>query len=198
MEERRGRARSGHPRNDLLRGGSEAERGRPPPTTLRHGCAGDARGGAGARRRGRPAERSGATQEGGNTHPAGQRAERAEGRGDGGEGAGGQAYARGRDPTTRLRAQRTRKKRRRGNFRARTGREPSNGERPDQRAEASVASRSESDPTSCPPLVARGAAARRHAEAAVATDGPEASGSEAQPPEERDAKRKRRVRTSEA
>lgn len=158
-----GRARSTHPTTDLSAGGCAAERGRTPPPTLRHGRAGHARGGAGARRRGRPPERSGATQEGGNTPPAGQRAERAEGRGDGGEGAGGKAYERGRDPTTRLRAQRTLKKRRRGNFRARTRREPSKGERREQRAKASVASRSESDPTSCPPLVVRGADARSHA-----------------------------------
>lgn len=162
-EEGGGRARSAQPMTDPSAGDSAAERGRTPPPTLRHGSAGHARGGAGAPRRERPPERSGATQEGGNTPPAGQRPKGAEGRGDGGEGTGGKAYAGGRDPTTRLRAQRTIEKRRRGNFRARTRREPSNGERREQRAEASVASRSESDPTSCPPIVARGADARRHA-----------------------------------
>lgn len=158
-----GRAPSARPMTDPSAGDSAAERGRAPPPTLRHGSAGEARGGAGAPRRERPPERSGATQEGGNTPPAGQRPKGAEGRGDGGEGAGGKAYERGRDTTTRLRAQRTLRKRRRGNFRARTRREPSNGERREQRAEASAASRSESDPTSCPPIVARGADARRHA-----------------------------------
>lgn len=147
-------------------GDSATERGRAPPPTLRHGCAGDARGGAGAQRRERPAERSGATQEGGNTPPAGQRPEGAEGRGDGGEGAGGKAFERGRDPTTRLRAQRTLRKRRRGNFRARTGREDSMDERPDKRAEGSAATRSEPPQQGCPPIVARGADARRHAAAA--------------------------------
>lgn len=162
-----GRARSAQPTTVLSAGDSAAERGRAPPPTLRLGSAGDAGGGAGAQRRERPPERSGATQEGGNTPPTGQRAKRAKGRGDGGEGTGGKAYAGGRDPTTRQRAQRTLEKRRRGNFRARTRREPSNGERREQRAKASVASRSESDPTSCPPFVARGAAARRRTADAV-------------------------------
>lgn len=161
-----GRARSAQPTTEPSAGDCAAERGRAPPPTLRHGRAGDARGGAGAPRRERPTERSGATQEGGNTPPTGQRAERAEGRGDGGEGAGGKAYERGRDPTTRLRAQRTIKRRRRGNFRARTGREDSMDERHDKRAKGSVATRSEPPQQGCPPIVARGADARRHAAAA--------------------------------
>lgn len=65
--------------------------------------------------------------------------------------------------TNRLRAQRAIKRQRRGNFRARTGREDSMDERPEQRAEGSVATRSESDPTECPLSMARGADARRHA-----------------------------------
>ena len=161
-----GRARSAHPTTDPGAVDSAAERGRTPPPTLRHGRAEAARGGAGAPRRERPPERSGATQEGGITPPAGQRPKGAEGRGDGGEGAGGKAYAGGRDPTTRQRAQRTIKRRRRGNFRARTGREDSMDERPDKRAEGSVAIRSEPPQQVCPPIVARGADARRHAAAA--------------------------------
>lgn len=158
-----GRARSAQPTTEPSARDCAAERGRTPQPTLRHGCAGHARGGAGARRLGRPPERSGATQEGGITPPTGQRPQGAEGRGDGGEGTGGKAYARGRDPTTRLRAQRTLKRQRRGNFRARTGREDSMDERPDKRAEGSAATRSEPPQQVCPPIVARGADARRHA-----------------------------------
>ena len=158
-----GWARSAHHTTDQSAGDSAAERGRGQAATLAHGRAGHGAGRSGARSRPPPAERSGATQEGGITPPAGQRAERAEGRGDGGEGTGGKAYARGRDPTTRLRAQRTLKRQRRGNFRARTGREDSMDERPDKRAEGSAATRSEPPQQGCPPIVARGADARRHA-----------------------------------
>ena len=49
----------------------------------------------------------------------------------------------------------------RPNNRGRTSREASMAERHEQRAEASVASRSESDHTLCPPSVVRGAFARR-------------------------------------
>ena len=157
------RAQSAHPTTDQSAGDCAAERGRGRAATLAHGRAGHGAGRSGARSRPPTAERSGATQEGGITPPAGQRAERAEGRGDGGKGTGGKAYERGRDPTTRLRAQRTLEKRRRGNFRARTGREPSKGERPDKRAEGSAATRSEPPQQVCPPIVARGADARRHA-----------------------------------
>lgn len=158
-----GRARRGHPTTEPSAGDSAAERGRRGEATLAHGRAGHGAGRSGARSRPPPAERSGSTQEGGNTPPAGQRPKGAEGRGDGGEGAGGKAYERGRDPTTRQRAQRTIEKRRRGNFRARTGREDSMDERPDKRAEGSVATRSEPLQQGCPPIVARGADARRHA-----------------------------------
>lgn len=161
-----GRARSAQGTTEPSAGDSAAERGRGRAATLAHGRAGYGAGRSGARSRTPPSERSGATQEGGNTPPDGQRPKGAEGRGDGGEGTGGKAYAGGRDPTTRQRAQRTLEKRRRGNFRARTGREDSMDERHDKRAEGSVATRSEPPQQGCPPIVARGADARRHAAAA--------------------------------
>lgn len=62
-------------------------------------------------------------------------------------------------------------------------------ERPAQRAEASVASRSESDPTNCPPLVSRGAGARRHAATADSQGRSEAEAAAGWPRRERSERR---------
>ncbi len=152
------------PKRGGLRSGARAGAPADLAPRMREGMRGEERA-----HRGGSAHPSGAEHEqrGGIPPPAGQRATRAEGRGDGGEGAGGKAYERGQWPLQHDCGRSAPDKRqRRTNIRARTGREPSKGERHEQRAQASVASRSESDPTKSPLSVARGADARRHAAAA--------------------------------
>ena len=157
------------PRDDRTKRGGIAQRsegggaGRPCGTDVR----GMARGGAAAQSHAPPPERSGAGTERGHYTPRRTATEGSGGEGGRGGGGRGQGLRAGAMATTnRLRAQRAIKRQRRTNIRARTGREDSMDERPEQRAEASVASRSESDHTKCPLSVARGAGTRRHAAAA--------------------------------
>lgn len=124
--------------------------GRPWGTDAR----GIVRGGAATQSHTPPPERSGAKNREGALHPPPD-SDRRERRGGGTKGGGGRGQglrAGVMTPTNRLRAQRTGKKRRRGNFRARTGREDSMDERPEQASGGERGDPKRATTTSMPPL----------------------------------------------